>query len=222
VNKGGSGVSSDELPQKTEADGRITLGLLDAVEEGEHSQRSLAASLGIALGLTNAYLKRCVRMGLVKVRQVPANRYAYFLTPQGFAEKSRLTAQFLARSFRFYRQSREEISEIFARAAASGQKRVLLAGPGELAEIALICAMEHDLEIVGVLDPGSNLPKFMNVPRRQSLDGFAYDAVLVTDLKRAQEVHDDLAGKVEPGRLLTPKLLRVATKRNGDGNGAAS
>lgn len=208
-------MSSEELPRNSETDGRITLGLLDAVEGGEHSQRSLASTLGIALGLTNAYLKRCVRFGLIKVQQVPAKRYAYFLTPQGFAEKSRLTAQYLARSFRFYRQAREEVGEILARAVASGQKRILLAGPGELAEIALICALEHDVQIVGVLDPGSNLPKFMNVPRYQSLDGIAYDAVLITDLKKSQQVHDALAGAVDPARMLAPQLLKIGPRRNG-------
>jgi len=211
-------LSSEELPRNTEADGRITLGLLDAVEGGEHSQRSLASSLGIALGLTNAYLKRCIRTGLIKVQQVPAKRYAYFLTPQGFAEKSRLTAQYLARSFRFYRQARKEVGEILARAAASGQKRIVLAGPGELAEIALICAMEHEVQVVGVLDPGSNLPKFMNLQRFQSLNGVEFDAVLVTETKKSQLVHDDLAAKIEAARLLVPKLLKIGPKRNGNGD----
>ena len=61
-------------------------------ENSQITQRSLASELGIALGLTNAYLKRCVRKGWVKINQAPANRYAYYLTPRGFAEKSRLTA----------------------------------------------------------------------------------------------------------------------------------
>ena len=61
---------------------RIMLGLLDAVEqERAHSQRHLASELGIALGLVNAYLKRCMNKGLVKVREAPARRYAYYLTP---------------------------------------------------------------------------------------------------------------------------------------------
>jgi len=28
----------------------------------------------------------------MKIKQAPANRYVYYLTPKGFAEKSRLTA----------------------------------------------------------------------------------------------------------------------------------
>ena len=52
---------------KTE-DARILLDLLSSVErDGDQSQRRLASELGIALGLVNAYLRRCVRKGLVKV-----------------------------------------------------------------------------------------------------------------------------------------------------------
>jgi DNA-binding MarR family transcriptional regulator len=81
-------------------DERIVLDLLTSVEQdGKRSQRRIAAELGIALGLVNAYLKRCVKKGLVKVHDAPARRYAYYLTPHGFAEKSRLTVQYLTDSF---------------------------------------------------------------------------------------------------------------------------
>ncbi len=87
---------STERPDDPD-DARIMLGVLQAVEAGEvRSQRHLAAELGIALGLANAYVKRCIRKGLMKVSEVPARRYAYYLTPQGFAEKSRLTAEYLS------------------------------------------------------------------------------------------------------------------------------
>ena len=47
---------------------RIVLGLLTSVEsDGSRSQRRMAAELGVALGLVNAYLKRSIRKGLVKV-----------------------------------------------------------------------------------------------------------------------------------------------------------
>ena len=88
------------LGQRDEAkDGEIgiILGMLSAVERDSNvTQRHLARELGIALGLANAYLKRCAKKGFIKIRQVPLNRYAYYLTPRGFAEKSRLTAEYLS------------------------------------------------------------------------------------------------------------------------------
>src|SRR6201990_2011902 len=92
---------------------RIVLGLLESVErDGAQSQRKLASELGIALGLVNAYLKRCVKKGLLKVREAPARRYVYYLTPQGFAEKSKLTVDYLSYSFSFYRQARADCAQI--------------------------------------------------------------------------------------------------------------
>ncbi len=62
----------DRLLETEHENERIVLGLLNSVEnDGERSQRHIAAELGIALGLVNAYLKRCVKKGLVKVHDAP-------------------------------------------------------------------------------------------------------------------------------------------------------
>src|ERR1700745_2563478 len=94
-------------------EGRIMLDLLESVERnGGQTQPHLASELGVALGLVNAYLKRCVKKGLLKVGEAPARRYAYYLTPHGFAEKSRLTVEFLSSSFSFFRRAREDCSSV--------------------------------------------------------------------------------------------------------------
>src|SRR6185437_2125261 len=104
---------------------RIMLGLLEAVEQDSvQSQRHLASELGIALGLVNAYLKRCMKKGLVKARQAPARRYAYYLTPQGFAEKSRLTVEYLSFSFSFFRQAKSDCSNLFRLTKGRGVRNV--------------------------------------------------------------------------------------------------
>ena len=91
-----------------------TLEILQAIEnKRDVTQRHLADRLDVALGLANSYLKRSVRKGLVKIQQAPANRYFYYLTPQGFAEKSRLTAQYLSTSFDFYRQASDSLRKVF-------------------------------------------------------------------------------------------------------------
>src|ERR1700691_5592313 len=100
---------------------RVMLGLLESVErDGAQTQRRLAGEVGVALGLLNAYLRRCINKGLVKVREAPARRYAYYLTPQGFAEKSRLTAEYLSDSFSFFRKAKDHCTRLFEEAAARG------------------------------------------------------------------------------------------------------
>src|SRR5438445_12112637 len=105
----------------------VVLSVLTSIEgHGAITQRKLAGELGIALGLANAYLRRCVRKGLVKMRQVPLNRYAYYLTPQGFAEKSRLTAEYLAVSFDFFRRARTDCAVLLRQCEARGWRIVAL------------------------------------------------------------------------------------------------
>src|ERR1700676_4642360 len=135
---------------------RVVLDLLTSVEhDGGRSQRRIAAELGIALGLVNAYLKRCVKKGLVKVHDAPARRYAYYLTPRGFAEKSRLTVQYLSDSFSFFRLAKGECAVFFEAAKANGFERLVLAGRSDLAEIAILCAVEAAVKIVAGVDPRS-------------------------------------------------------------------
>src|SRR5215813_7566176 len=150
---------------------RVMLGLLESVErDGGQSQRRLASDLGIALGLVNAYLKRCVKKGLVKVGQAPARRYAYYLTPHGFAEKSRLTVEYLSSSFSFFRRAREDCLIALKAAHARGWNRIALIGVSDLAEIATICALEQGTTIVAVVDAEAGRDRFVGTPVVPSFD----------------------------------------------------
>src|SRR5229473_5533703 len=132
----------DRLLDAEHENERIVLGLLNSVEhDGDRSQRHIAAELGIALGLVNAYLKRCVKKGLVKVHDAPARRYAYYLTPHGFAEKSRLTVQYLSDSFSFFRRAKTDYTAALDGARGRGFARIAILGVSDLAEIAAICAL---------------------------------------------------------------------------------
>src|ERR1700733_6588894 len=129
----------DQLLEVEHENERIVLDLLNSVEQdGAQSQRRIAAELGIALGLVNAYLKRCIKKGLVKVHDAPARRYAYYLTPQGFAEKSRLTVDYLSASFSFFRLAKGDCARAFEAAKTNGFSRLVLAGKSDLAEIAIL------------------------------------------------------------------------------------
>lgn len=132
----------------------LTLVLLEAIEQkSDVTQRNLADRLGVALGLANSYLKRCVRKGLIKIQQVPPNRYLYYLTPSGFSEKSRLTAQYLVSSLNIYRRASDGYARLFADCAAGGRRRVALCGASDLAEIAAIRAREFGVAVTAVYDP---------------------------------------------------------------------
>lgn len=195
----------------------ITLEMLSVIEEDDRAtQRAISQELGIALGLTNAYLKKCVRKGFIKVREVPANRYAYYLTPQGFAEKSRLTAEYLSLSFNFFRSSREQCAEVFAQCRQKRWTRVALAGCGDLAEIATLCARdESGVEIIGIVGTDGKAAdrpeRFAGLPVVDRLTDLAkVHAVIVTDIVNAQRVFEELSRAIPPERVLTVPLLKVS------------
>lgn len=201
-------------------DPEIVLGLLNSIErDSAITQRKLARDLGIALGLTNAYLRRCVRKGLIKMGQVPLNRYAYYLTPQGFAEKSRLTAEYLKLSFDFFRHARTDCVLLLLQCAASGWRRVALYGAGDLAEIAVLSAGEGGVEVVCVIDALQGGARCAGVPifadlaaaQRHAL----FDALVLTDTRAPQACFDELvASAVKHGFsaecVLAPSLLGIS------------
>jgi DNA-binding MarR family transcriptional regulator len=200
-----------QAARNEEADNaRIVLGLLEAVErDGSQSQRRIAADLGIALGLVNAYVKRCVKKGLLKVNEAPARRYVYYLTPQGFAEKSKLTVQYLSYSFSFFRQARTDCAQILAAAKAHGVRRVALAGMSDLADIVRICALEGGVDIVVIVEPGASAVDLAGIPVVKSFDGLAiaFDAVVLTDLVDSAETLSALVDRFGAGKVYVPKLL---------------
>ena len=208
-------VANVDVAQDSVQDERTLLAVLDAIERNSAiTQRTVASELNIALGLANSYLKRCVRKGLIKVSTVPARRYAYYLTPHGFAEKSRLTARYLSDSFSFFRQARSQCSEVFATAAARGQKRLVLIGEGELAEIAGLVVCDHAAEIAAVIAVVTDADDLRRrVKALKPLDG-----AVITALAGAQECHDAAQVVFGAGRVHAPALLRLRLEPSVEGS----
>lgn len=147
--------------------------------------------------------------------QAPANRYAYYLTPQGFSEKGRLTARYLKRSFDFYREARNECEELLRQCAAKRWQRVALAGLGELAEIAVLCSLQHDVKLIAVIDNKVERGEFMKVPIKSSIEAVEnVDAVLLTDVARPQSSYTALSRNFPPDRIMIPPLLKVLRARS--------
>lgn len=204
---------TEKKSDDTEAFDETLLGVLNVVErDAQTSQRLISRELGVALGLANAYLKRCVRKGFIKISQVPKRRYAYYLTPQGFAEKARLTGEFLSASLSFFRTAREQMSEILASCAKNEWRRVALAGASDLAEVGRLCAFDHKIELVGVIDAPQAGTSFHGLPVLASLnDCKPVDAVIVTGLIKPETIVEALAQDIAPERILAPRLLRLKT-----------
>ena len=184
---------ADALIQRKrhESEQEILLRLLEHVDtENSVSQGGFANKVGIAKGLANAYFNRCLKKGWIKLRQAPRQRYLYYLTPKGFAEKARLTAQFLNHSFQFYRDARAEFVAVLAEANEKGHERAVVIGSSELAEIAAIVSDQVPVAIIGFVDHKSERATLAGWPVTKSLAelGDADSAILAT-LEDTREVY---------------------------------
>ena len=159
------------------------------------TQRGLASELGIALGLMNQYLKRCVTKGWIRASQISPRRITYFLTPEGFKEKSHMVTDYLARSLTFFRDARTQCSALFEACHHKDWQKIALVGEGDLADIAQLVAQGKGLD-VSVVNAQAELA--------------AYDAVLVTDVLNPQGTYDAIKDKVDSHRLLTLYLLHIS------------
>ena len=193
----------------------VTLGLLEAIEKNEDvTQRHLANQLGVALGLANSYLKRCARKGYIKIQQAPANRYFYYLTPNGFAEKSRLSAKYLSTSFGFYRKASESFTSIYMQSLANDWRRILLCGLSELTEIAYIRAQEFDLQLTGIWDPRASVSNHLGLPVWQKFEEVqTFNACVLTCLENTSELYETLLLTNEKERVFVPEILRISTNQ---------
>jgi DNA-binding MarR family transcriptional regulator len=158
------------------------------------SQRELANRLGIALGLVNSYLKNLVAKGFVRVANFPKNRYAYLLTPKGFAEKSRLAYQHLSYFSGLYTVARQDYLKLFRALAAEGVKGVAFCGIDEVAEIAYLSLKEVGLELELVMDLETAPQTFFDKQVVTPADGLAActHCIVITSLKRGDALHEEL------------------------------
>ena len=202
-----------------DVESRRDLQLLEALEqESTITQRTLATRLGIALGLTNLYLKRLIRKGYVKCVTVSPNRLVYSLTPKGVARKARLTYEFMKYSLDFYRDARKHLRHSLAQAVAQ-QSRVAIYGTGDAAELVFLLIRDMGLDLVAVFGPQPN-GHFLGFPVQPIAEhgGVMYDVLIVAVLERPAGTAKLLAQSGVPtGKvlMLRPDWSAMAPKTPG-------
>jgi DNA-binding MarR family transcriptional regulator len=193
-----NGRSSDQGQHKA-------LQILNELSDNDSlTQRDLSSRLGIALGLTNSYIKNLVAKGYVTVKSIPPRRYAYFLTPKGLAEKTRLTYHLLQDYTRIYREARSNLKKLFTELQSDGIKRVVFAGSDEIAEIAYLTLQETDMELSGLIDEEMAGNKFFgrDILPLSGVGAMSYDCIIITSyLKRDRIRKSLLAADVDGDKI---------------------
>lgn len=197
--------------KRQESEQEICLRPLEHVSaDSQVSQAKFAEQVGIAKGLANAYFNRCVNKGWIKLRQVPRQRYLYYLTPAGLSEKARLTVKFLTSSYQFYRDARADLVATMSEARQKGHRRLGVLGAGELAEIAAITCAEAKVEIVGFVGDPEIRQTISDVPVKQSWAEVGNaDAALIADLEDARAIHAGMRRDYPDVEVHVPRQLAV-------------
>jgi len=179
--------------------------LLDEISRDERlTQRELSKKLGLALGLVNSYLKNLVSRGYITVSTIPRKRYSYYLTPRGFAEKSRLTYRHLHNFTNLYRVARKDFQRLFEALEGTELKKIVFCGVDETAEIAYLSLMERGLTLSGVIDE-DNSGRFLSFPvgAIEDISGLEYDVVVITSFRSGSALKERLIGAgVAESRIL--------------------
>lgn len=180
--------------------------LLDEISRNNKvTQRDLSRRLGVALGLINSYIKNLTSKGYVTIAAIPRNRYKYYLTPNGFIEKTRLTYHHLQNFTNLYRSARQDFQRLFQNLQKENIKKVVFCGADEVTEIAYITLQEFEIELAGVVDTGAKDQSFLGQSIRplEHLKRLDYDRVVVTSLIKEDELYAELlkAG-IPPEKIL--------------------
>lgn len=175
------------------------LQLLEEIsKDASVSQRRLSQRIGIALGVTNACLKKMISKGLVKAKGVNHKRIAYYLTPKGFSKKTKLTYNFLEHTIRYYSNLKNNINAKLSFISQAGHKRIICYGAGEILEVTFIILNESNLElfVLGVVDDDKNTQGKRTfgfvVQHPQVIKELKPDAVLITSIRHKEKIMRNL------------------------------
>jgi len=129
------------------------LAILEKLENNGHlTQRDLSKEVGIALGLVNHLLKKMVRKGWIKIKNVDAKKIRYLITPEGAMEKSSLLYKRVESTIHFYLDAKRVIKEKVEHLKGDGVKSVSIYGINHISEVLYIVLKELGLELGYVVD----------------------------------------------------------------------
>ncbi len=184
-----------ERPNPAEMDHYRSLQILDELSGNDSlTQRDLSSRLGIALGLVNSYIKNLVAKGFITIKTIPPKRYAYYLTPKGFTEKTRLTYHLLQDYTRIYREARTNFNKLFHDLEKKGVQKIIFAGADEVAEIAYITLQETGLKLVGILDNERVGDSFFNLIIKpiKNVTDMSHDVIIVSSYLKRNTIYKEL------------------------------
>lgn len=133
------------------------------------SQRQLAHRVQLSPSVINAYLDRFLQQGLIEKLRLNARDLQYRLTPQGKAQLSEMTVDYMRETFLLFSRGKEELTKHLAQLQRRyGFRRLALYSAGEVTELVIHALAGLPIELVAIIDDD---------PKKQGRVMFGYPVV---------------------------------------------
>jgi DNA-binding MarR family transcriptional regulator len=173
------------------------------------SQRELSKRFDIALGVTNACLRKMAQRGWIRTMGSKQRRIGYYLTPMGYSEKSKLALQMFSWTVKHYSALKKMIAKRLLEIQDAGTKRIVFYGVDDEMEIAFATLQELDMKLVGIIEDEEKV--IQNKIFGFELKGLAQvkdlepDAIVITSLSGIEEKRRRLT------RIISNTKIRIVT-----------
>jgi len=169
------------------------------------SQRELSHKFGIALGVTNACLKRMGRRGWIRITGFNHHKIGYYLTPKGFAEKAKLTLHLVSWTVQHYSALKEIIGKKFLEMQDKGIERIAFYGVSDEMEVAYITLQGVHLKLVGIVEDGGRMNQKevfgLEVKEVSQIGVLKPDAVFITSFVGQEERTETLKKFIDAEKI---------------------
>ena len=174
------------------------------------SQRELSKKFNIALGVTNACIKKLARKGWVKIRGLNHRKIYYHLTSEGLGIKAKLTIKYLAYNVKLYTDLKNLFTRKLQEMESKGIKRVVFYGVGDEMEVAYVTLQWVNLDLVGIADDdeGKQGMKLFGyrVKRVEEIPSLRPDGVLITSLSDSESLWEGLKKRIDIEKIRVERL----------------
>ena len=167
------------------ADDAVALQIFDIIERNPKiSQKKITMHTGLAAGLVHSFMRKVIARGWVRAKQVSAKRWLYFLTPEGFFQKGRLTMNYFSRTMSTYRMMQKLVRDHLELCIANDWLKLVVVGDNELAEICVMnIKASNNFDLVAVVSGNGNGNSIVGTENLEygSINNLVYDRLLICD-----------------------------------------
>jgi DNA-binding MarR family transcriptional regulator len=169
------------------------------------SQRELSHRFNIALGVTNACLKKMVQKGWIRIQGLNRRKIGYYLTPKGVAEKAKLTFHLISYTAQHYSELKKRISDKLLEMEREGLERIVFYGVSDEMEVAYITLQGVNLRLVGIVEDDEKFRSQIifgyELERVSQIKGLDPDGVLITSLADIDKKRERILTMIDRGRV---------------------